>query len=136
MVDQKLKDIVRFTATGRRKSAIARVEMRSGDGKILVNNKPADDYFRIESQRITIRRPLIATGMLDKFDIRAKLIGGGISGQADAISLGVARALLKVDEKLRTVLKREGFLTRDARVKERKKYGRKRARRRFQYSKR
>jgi len=123
-------------ATGRRKESVARVYLAPGEGKINVNGMPCEKYFNRETHRIIIAQPLKATDTFGKYDIKAILDGGGISGQAGALRHGIARALAKMDESLRTTLRRDGFLTRDSRAKERKKYGRKRARKRFQYSKR
>lgn len=122
--------------TGRRKSAIARVWIDKGDGKISVNGKAAKDYFCRDTLDILINRPLNMLGLQDQYSVKATVKGGGISGQAGALQLGIARALLNVDETFRKELKGAGFLTRDARVKERKKYGRKKARRGFQFVKR
>ncbi|MEO1063476.1 MAG: 30S ribosomal protein S9 [Actinomycetota bacterium] len=123
-------------ATGRRKSAIARVRFRAGTGAVTVNNRSLEDYFPSASQRMRILEPLRITETEANYDIDATLDGGGSSGQADALRLGIARALVDVDEEMRTPLKRAGMLTRDARIKERKKYGLKKARKAPQYSKR
>ncbi len=124
-------------ATGKRKTAIARVWMIPGDGKFLVNEKQLEDYFAgMSAQIAAIKQPLEMTDTLGKYDIYANVLGGGVSGQADAVRHGVAKALLTIDPSSRTVLKKESLLTRDARKKERKKYGQKGARKRFQYSKR
>ncbi len=124
-------------ATGRRKSAVARVRLYPGDGTITVNGKPATDYFGGRSLHQTnITQPLRLTGTLDRFNVTVKVAGGGVSGQAGAIRHGISRALLRVDEELRPTLKRAMLLTRDARVKERKKVGLKRARKAPQYTKR
>ncbi len=125
-----------YTATGRRKESVARVRLKEGSGKITVNDKDINVYFPRENLRIIINQPFQVTGTVNKFDVIAILNSGGISGQAGALRHGISRALLKFDETLRTKLKVEGFLTRDPRAKERKKYGRKRARKRFQFSKR
>ena len=122
--------------TGRRKSAVARVRLETGTGKILVNGRPFENYFPMESLRVVAVQPLTATGSTDKFDTHITVTGGGPTGQAGAVRHGLARALLKVDANLRSVLKAEGLLTRDPRMKERKKYGQPGARKRFQYSKR
>jgi len=124
-------------AAGRRKTAIARVRLYPGSGQIVVNGKPAPDYFggRLIHQA-SLTEPLRVVGMTDRFDVSVRVVGGGVSGQAGAIRHGIARALLKVDEELRPVLKRAKLLTRDARVKERKKVGLKRARKAPQYTKR
>lgn len=123
-------------AIGRRKSAVARVYLKSGNGTITINHRSLEDYIPLEIFRYVVKQPLILLGMEDKFDISINLQGGGIKGQSEAARLGIARCLNKFDEELRSALKKEGFLTRDARVVERKKPGRPGARRRFQFSKR
>ncbi len=125
-----------FYGTGRRKSSVARVRMYTGSGKITVNDRDIDDYFGLETLKLIVRQPLVLTENLDKFDIVIRVNGGGVSGQAGAIRHGVARALLQYEESLRPALKKAGFLTRDPRMKERKKYGLKAARRAPQFSKR
>jgi len=125
-----------FYATGKRKTAVARVWMKPGKGRIMVNKKPIEGYLVRESDRITVLNPLKLIDMLDKFDIYVNVRGGGIFGQAGAIRHGISRALVGSDPALRDSLKKEGFLTRDSRMKERKKYGQPGARARFQYSKR
>jgi len=127
---------ITFNATGRRKSSVARVTLTPGQGDITVNRRPVDKYFPRPTLRMMIRQPLELTGTLGKFDVRALIDGGGLSGQAGALRHGISRALIKVDADLRSKLKKEGFLTRDPREKERKKYGQKGARARFQFSKR
>ncbi|MFN3395746.1 MAG: 30S ribosomal protein S9 [Thermodesulfovibrionales bacterium] len=127
---------IRYTATGRRKTSVARVIMRPGSGQIIVNKKPIETYFPRETLRMMIRQPLELTGMIGKLDISANVDGGGLSGQAGALKHGISRALVLMDSDLRSKLKKEGFLTRDPREKERKKYGQKGARKRFQFSKR
>lgn len=122
--------------TGRRKTAVARVRLTSGTGKITVNGRAFEAYFPLESQRMAAAQPLTVTASTGKFDVRIAVDGGGLSGQADAVKLGIARALLTVDANLRPVLRAEGLLTRDPRMRERKKYGQPGARKRFQYSKR
>jgi small subunit ribosomal protein S9 len=122
--------------TGRRKSASARVRLLNGTGKVTVNKRAFDDYFKAETLRTIVLQPLVLAKMNDKVDVQATVAGGGISGQAGAIRLGIARALVKQDETLKKALRSQGFLTRDPRAKERKKYGQKRARKRFQYTKR
>ncbi len=122
--------------TGRRKSAVARVRLAAGTGKILVNGRPFENYFPMESLRVVATQPLTVTGSAEKFDAQITVTGGGPSGQAGAVRHGLARALLTVDANLRPVLKAEGLLTRDPRMRERKKYGQPGARKRFQYSKR
>ena len=124
------------TSTGKRKSAIARVRLALGTGTITVNGRPMDAYFPREALQIMVRRPLELTESLDRYDIQATIRGGGMAGQAGALRHGIARALEKADTTQRAALKRAGFLTRDARIKERKKYGQKGARARFQFSKR
>ncbi|MCX8089697.1 MAG: 30S ribosomal protein S9 [Verrucomicrobiae bacterium] len=125
-----------YRATGRRKTAVARVRLLPGTGRIVVNGRPFEEYFSVESQRVLATEPLTATGTAGKFDVRVNVTGGGISGQAGAIRHGIARALLAYDATLRATLRAEGLLTRDPRQKERKKYGQPGARKRFQYSKR
>ncbi len=127
---------IEYKATGRRKRAIAQVVLYQGDGKIIVNDKDFESYFPRETLRMVIRQPLQLTGMSDKYNIKAKVIGGGMSGQAGALRHGISRAIVKLDSDLKTKLKKEGFLTRDPREVERKKYGQKGARKRFQFSKR
>ena len=127
---------IEYYGTGRRKSAAARVFLRPGKGEIIINRKPVDQMFPIESLRTIIRHPLLLTETADKFDILATTDGGGINGQAGALRLGIARALVEYNLELRPRLKKAGLLTRDQRVKERKKYGMAGARKRFQFSKR
>jgi small subunit ribosomal protein S9 len=123
--------------TGRRKSSIARVHLfPNGSGAITINGRDIDDYFGLETLKLIVRQPLVTTDTIGKFDIEAKVTGGGVTGQAGAIRHGIARALLLVDENYRPALKAAGFLTRDPRMKERKKYGLKAARRAPQFSKR
>ena len=122
--------------TGRRKSAVARVRLSAGTGKIVINGRPLENYFPMESLRGVVNQPLTVTGSTDKFDAQITVSGGGPAGQAGAVRHGIARALLTVDANLRPVLKAEGLLTRDPRMRERKKYGQPGARKRFQYSKR
>jgi small subunit ribosomal protein S9 len=122
--------------TGRRKTAVARVRLLPGTGKLLVNDREVDKYFPEEKDRASVRSPLVATNQLTSFDIFARAQGGGLSGQADAVKLGIARALVKVDAGLLAALRTGAFMTRDPRMKERKKYGQRGARRRFQFSKR
>ena len=132
-----MADSKEIMATGRRKCAIAVVKLVKGKGRIFVNGKKLSDYIgNMPSVEMMIYRPLVLTENQDKFDVRTKVVGGGIVAQAAAIRHGISRALLKSNEDYKNVLKTEGLLTRDARVKERKKYGRKRARKRFQFSKR
>ena len=122
--------------TGRRKKSVARVRVYAGTGKITINNRDIDDYFGLETLKLVVRQPLALTGLIEKFDIVCTVAGGGVTGQAGAIRHGLSRALLQYDENLRSQLKKAGFLTRDPRMKERKKYGLKGARRAPQFSKR
>jgi small subunit ribosomal protein S9 len=126
----------RYYATGRRKTAVARCWLVSGSGKVTVNTRPAEQFFGRQTDAMVLRHPLALTENADKFDVIATVRGGGTSGQAGAIRHGIARALLNFNPELRQLLKRSGFLTRDSRKKERKKYGQRGARARFQYSKR
>ena len=126
-----------FYGTGRRKSSVARVRLYQGTGKVTINGRDIDDYFGLETLKLIVRQPLNLTETTEKFDIECRVAGGGVTGQAGAIRHGVARALLQYDsENLRSTLKKAGFLTRDPRMKERKKYGLKAARRAPQFSKR
>jgi len=127
---------IEYVAIGRRKESVARVRLRPGKGKIRVNKRSFEDFFPRETHRIVITNPLKTAGRVEKFDVFASITGGGISGQAGALRHGIARALLLSDSSLRIALKKAGFLTRDPRAKERKKYGQKRARKNFQFSKR
>lgn len=122
--------------TGKRKRSIARIIMKSGKGEIVVNKRQLDDYFGSEILRMIVKQPLTLTDNSDKFDMSVNVCGGGISGQAGAIKHGITKALLEHDPELRAVLKKAGYITRDSRIKERKKYGRKKARKSFQFSKR
>nr|WP_320050670.1 30S ribosomal protein S9 [uncultured Desulfuromonas sp.] len=126
----------RYNATGKRKTSVARVWMKPGTGSITVNKQDINDYFGRETSKMIIRQPLELTDNVGKFDIFVNVRGGGPSGQAGAIKHGITKALLEMDETLRGVLKKAGFITRDSRIKERKKYGRAAARRSFQFSKR
>ena len=126
----------KYYGTGRRKTSVARVYLVPGTGKITINKRDIDEYLGLETLKLTVRQPLVATATADKFDINVNVCGGGIAGQAGAIRHGISRALLQVDEEFRPVLKKAGFLTRDPRMKERKKYGLKAARRAPQFSKR
>jgi len=128
--------LLQYLGTGRRKRAVARVFLRPGTGKFIVNGRPVDEYFTTFTSRAVVRQPLLATETADKFDVLVTCRGGGISGQADAVRLGIARALCDFNAELRAKLKAEGYLTRDPREHERKKYGQRGARRRFQFSKR
>ncbi|MCX7879133.1 MAG: 30S ribosomal protein S9 [Ignavibacteria bacterium] len=123
-------------ATGRRKTAVSKVSITPGTGKIVVNGLDFEKYFPIESHRLQILKPFELTKTLGKFDVRVKAIGGGISGQCGAVTLGIARALVSYEESFKSTLKEFGLLTRDPRMVERKKYGQKKARKRFQFSKR
>ena len=125
-----------FYATGRRKTAIARTWIKPGSGEIVINNRPVEEYFPIETIRTDMIQPFKVTNTFGSYDVKATVVGGGISGQADAIRHGITRALVIVDPDYRLTLKRAGFIKRDPRVKERKKYGQKGARARFQFSKR
>ena len=125
-----------YYGTGRRKKSIARVYLVSGNGNITINKRSIDEYFGLETLKVIVRQPLVATETSDKFDVVVTVRGGGTTGQAGAIRHGISRALVKANEEYKNVLRLEGLLTRDPRVKERKKYGRKRARKRFQFSKR
>ena len=126
----------KFYGTGRRKSSIARVYLVPGTGNITINKRSIDEYFGLETLKLIVRQPLVATETLDKYDVLVNVHGGGTTGQAGAIRHGISRALLKVDNDFRPTLKKAGFLTRDPRMKERKKYGLKAARRAPQFSKR
>ncbi|SMC18901.1 SSU ribosomal protein S9P [Desulfacinum hydrothermale DSM 13146] len=126
----------RFYATGKRKSAVARVWIQPGAGRVIVNKKPLDEYMDRETSKMVVHQPLMLTGTHGKVDIFVNVHGGGISGQAGAIKHGISKALIELNPEFREVLKRAGFITRDSRVKERKKYGQRGARARFQYSKR
>ena len=126
----------RYYATGKRKNAVARVWMTPGQGKITINKRPLDDYFDRPVLRMIIQQPLVLTGTSGRYDFFIRADGGGVSGQAGAVRHGIAKALEQANPEFRTTLKRAGFLTRDARKKERKKYGQKGARARYQYSKR
>ena len=128
--------LVQHLGTGRRKTSVARVILRSGKGTITINGRPHDQYFTTETAKASIRQPLLATETSDKFDVVVLADGGGFTGQAGAIRLGIARALVEFNSELRGKLKQLGFLTRDPRKHERKKYGQKGARKRFQFSKR
>jgi len=127
---------VQFYGTGRRKNAIARVRLVPGEGRVVVNGQPLDEYFGQKILEIQVRQPLEVTNNSGRFDVLARVEGGGTTGQAGAIRMGIARALLQADTEMRPVLKRNGFLTRDPRMKERRKYGLKKARKAPQFSKR
>ena len=126
----------KFYGTGRRKSSVARVYLVPGTGKITINKRDIDEYLGLETLKVVVRQPLVATETVDKFDVLVNVHGGGTTGQAGAIRHGIARALLKVDEEFRPALKKAGYLTRDPREKERRKYGLKKARKASQFSKR
>ena len=125
-----------YYGTGKRKTAIARVWLKPGEGKVIINKRPSDQYFGRETAKMVIEHAFELTSTQNQFDLVANVRGGGMSGQADAIKHGIAKALLQYDGKFRDILKKEGFLTRDSRVKERKKYGKRGARASYQYSKR
>ena len=130
------KEKITFYGTGRRKKSIARVRLVNGNGNITINSKSLDEFLGVDTLKVIVKQPLVATNSLDKFDVIAKVTGGGISGQAGAIRHGIARALVEANAEYRPALKSAGFLTRDARMKERKKYGLKKARKAPQFSKR
>ncbi len=131
-----MADLVQYYGTGRRKSAVARVFLRPGNGEFKVNGRAFEEYFVTESQRSNAKQPLVSTESAATFNVLANVSGGGVAGQADAVKLGIARALMLFNAELRKKLKSEGLVSRDARGKERKKYGQKGARKRFQFSKR
>ena len=131
-----MAELVQYYGTGRRKSAIARVYLRPGSGEFKVNGRPFEQYFVTESQRVSAKQPLVSSETGSSFNVVARVTGGGVNGQADAVKLGIARALMLFNIELRKKLKGEGLVSRDSRAKERKKYGQKGARKRFQYSKR
>jgi small subunit ribosomal protein S9 len=131
-----MADLVQYYGTGRRKSSVARVFLRPGTGEFQINGKPFETYFVTEQQRVSAKKPLVLTEMLVNFNVKCTADGGGVSAQADAVKLGIARALLQFNAELRPALKAEGLLQRDPRMKERKKYGQKGARKKFQFSKR
>ena len=127
---------VQYYGTGRRKDSVARVRLLPGDGKITINSRGIDNYFGMETLKLIVRQPLVLTNTVQRFDVIVKVNGGGYTGQAGAIRHGISRALLEADKGLRPMLKKAGFLTRDSRMKERKKYGLKKARKASQFSKR
>src|SRR5690242_4563411 len=131
-----MAELVQYYGTGRRKSSVARVFLRPGSGSFAVNGRSFEQYFVTEAQRIEVKKPLVTSETTAAFDVVANVSGGGVNGQAGALRMGIARALLEFNAELRKKLKAEGFLSRDARGKERKKYGQKGARKRFQFSKR
>ncbi len=127
---------VQYFGTGRRKKSIARVRLVPGEGKVTINNRDIENYFGLETLRVIVNQPLVLTGTKERFDVLVSVYGGGYTGQAGAIRHGIARALLKADQNLKPELKKAGYLTRDPRMKERKKYGLKKARKASQFSKR
>lgn len=127
---------IQYMGTGRRKKSVARVFLVPGNGKIIINKKSIDEYFGLDTLKYIVNQPLVLTDTLSRYDVKVNVHGGGFTGQAGAIRHGISRALVRSDENLRSVLKKEGFLTRDPRMKERKKYGLKKARRAPQFSKR
>src|ERR1700682_2257957 len=131
-----MAELVQYYGPGRRKSSVARVFLRPGDGKFVVNGRPFNEYFLTDAQKVEIKQPLVTSETTGTFDIVSTVSGGGVNGQAGALRMGISRALLEFNIELRKKLKAEGFLSRDARGKERKKYGQKGARKRFQFSKR
>src|SRR5690242_12580417 len=131
-----MAELVQYYGTGRRKTAIARVYLRPGSGDFKVNGRPFEQYFVTEAQRVSAKQPLVSSETSSAFNVIARVTGGGVNGQADAVKLGIARALMLFNIELRKKLKSEGLVSRDSRAKERKKYGQKGARKRFQYSKR
>jgi small subunit ribosomal protein S9 len=131
-----MAELVQYYGTGRRKSSVARIFLRPGTGEFTVNGKAFDEYFVTDAQRIEAKQPLVTSETSNTFNIVANVSGGGVNGQAGAVKMGIARALLEFNPELRGKLKSEGYLSRDARQKERKKYGQKGARKRFQFSKR
>ena len=125
-----------YYATGRRKTAIARTWVKPGNGDVTINDRPIDDYFKLESAKTEMLQPFVVTNTSGKYDVRVRVLGGGVNGQSGAIRLGITKALMQIDPDLRQPLKRAGFVKRDPRAKERKKYGQRGARARFQFSKR
>ena len=125
-----------YYATGKRKTAIARTWLKPGSGEVIINNRPMDDYFKLENARTDMMQPFVLTNTAGSYDVKVRVMGGGISGQTGAIRHGITRALIQADPDLRLVLKKAGFVKRDPRAKERKKYGQKGARAKFQFSKR
>lgn len=131
-----MDEITRFLAVGRRKESVARVQLMSGKGSIIVNEQPFEKYFLRETDRIIVKQPLVITNNINKYDIMVNIKGGGLGGQAGALRHGIARALALAEPQVKDLLRKQGFLTRDPRMKERKKYGQKGARKRFQWTKR
>ena len=134
--NKRMAEVVQYYGTGRRKSSVARVFLRPGNGEMKVNDRPFDEYFVTDAQRNMAKSPLVVTETSGTFNLVCTVSGGGVNGQAGAVRMGIARALQEFNSELRAKLKSEGFLSRDARIKERKKYGQKGARKRFQFSKR
>lgn len=131
-----MNEVTKYTAVGRRKESVARVRLSPGKGQITVNARPYEKYFLRETDRIIVTQPLEITNNANKYDITANLSGGGLTGQAGALRLGIARALVSAEPQFKDLLRKEGYMTRDPRAKERKKYGQKGARKRFQWTKR
>lgn len=131
-----MEEVTRYSAVGRRKESVARVQLVLGKGDILVNKRPCEKYFLRETDRIIVKQPLSITNNTNKYDVSANIKGGGLTGQAGALRLGISRALILAEPGLKDSLRKQGFLTRDPRAKERKKYGQKGARKRFQWTKR
>ena len=131
-----MSDIVKYRAVGRRKESVARVQLIPGNGTFKINRRPYEKYFLRETDRIIVKQPLDVTGNTGKYDVVANISGGGLTGQAGALRLGISRALLTIDPAFKDLLRKQGYLTRDPRTKERKKYGQKGARKRFQWTKR
>jgi len=131
-----MNEITKYIALGRRKESVARVNLLPGKGEIVVNEQPFEKYFLRETDRIIVKQPLVITNNTDKYDIDAIIKGGGLTGQAGALRLGISRALILAEPAVKDLLRKQGFLTRDPRMKERKKYGQKGARKRFQWTKR
>lgn len=131
-----MEELMKFRAIGRRKESVARVQLIAGKGNIIINSRPCDEYFMRETDKIIIKQPLQATDTLNKYDVIANIRGGGLNGQAGALRHGISRALLLAEPQQKDLLRKNGFLTRDPRMKERKKYGQKGARKRFQWTKR
>ena len=127
---------IQYMGTGRRKKSVARVFLVPGSGNVIINKRNIDDYFGLDTLKYIVNQPLVLTNTMSSYDVKVNVHGGGLTGQAGAIRHGISRALIKVDDNLRSILKKEGFLTRDPRMKERKKYGMKKARRDPQFSKR
>ena len=131
-----MAEVLKYTALGRRKESVARVSLLAGKGDILINGRSYEKYFLRETDRIVIKQPLAITNSIDKYDITANIKGGGLTGQAGALRLSISRALVLAEPNLKDLLRKQGYLTRDPRMKERKKYGQKGARKRFQWTKR